>query len=218
MTDKLILFDIDYTLFDVAKYRELVFAKLQELLPEIPDVPGLAIQAYDEMRTRGPFDPVIFTEQLYSNIPIPIEKQIAESLWWDEDILVESLYPETMEVIDTLSQQTGVSMGIFSSGVEKLQLGKIRKIAQYFATEHIHIDVMKDEKLPEILAKNKNKNVILIDDYIPVIEKAKQANNAVTAIWIKRGRLAAKFAPSDEFPPDYIIENLRELLPIIPAI
>lgn len=214
MQNNVILFDIDYTLFDVGKFRELVFQKFQELLPDVSDVPSIAMQSYDEIRESGWFEASRFTKQFLSHITTDIDPQVFEDVWSDTNLLKEALYPESEEVLERLSNDDFI-LGVFSSGTNAFQKSKIAKVAHFFEEEHLHIHEMKDEKLPDIVKKYDGKHIMLIDDYIPVIEKAKKADPDMTTVWIKRGRLSEKVAPSEAFPPDYVIENLRELLPIV---
>jgi FMN phosphatase YigB (HAD superfamily) len=213
MNNTVILFDIDYTLFNVGKYREIVFGKLQELLPEVERVPQIANDAYEEMRKKGWFEVNRFTQELLKRISTDLDPKILEEVWKDTSFLSEALYEEAEEVLRELSEK-GYTLGIFSSGENDFQRSKIAKIVHFFEEEHIHVHTLKDEKISEIVEKYKGKQVILIDDYIPVIEKAKQADSGIITMWMKRGRLSEMVAPSKEFPPDYIITNLKQLLPI----
>lgn len=214
MENKVILFDIDYTLFDVGKFRNLVFAMFQQLLPEVQDVMAIAMQSYDEIRESGWFEASRFTKQFLSHIETDVSPKVFKDVWSDTALLEAALYPEAEEILEQLDND-GFTLGIFSSGTNAFQKSKIVTVARFFEEEHIHIHEMKDEKLPDIVRKYSGKQVMLVDDYIPVIEKAKQADPGMTTVWMKRGRLSEKVAPSQEFPPDYIVEDLRELLPIV---
>ncbi len=217
MKNSVILFDIDYTLFDVGKYRELVFAKLHTFFPEIPNFNEIAAQSYDEIRQTGWFTIPTFTKQLVAHISTKVLLKTLEDVWRDEKLLEEAIYPEAWGVL-TLLTEWGYDLGIFSSGHWNFQKSKITKLAHFFKDEHIHIHALKDAELPRIIQKYEGKKVLLIDDYIPVIENAKKVDKHITAIWIKRGRLAEKVSPSLAYPPDYSIETLEELPTIVQSI
>lgn len=209
-----ILFDIDYTLFDVGKYRSLVFERFQELLPEVKGISEIAKKTYEEIRESGWFEIDRFTKQFLENITTQINGKILADVWRDSELLKESLYPEAEMVLRKLDSMNFI-LGIFSSGTVEFQKSKIDTISHFFKTEHVHIHGLKDEKFPEIITKYKGYRLILIDDYIPVLEKAKQTDKGMTTIWMKRGKLSQKVAPSDLYPPDFIVEDLEAILPLI---
>ncbi len=217
MENSVILFDIDYTLFDVAKYRQVVFSRLHDFFPEIENFNEIAAQSYAQIRQSGWFEITRFTKQLLTHIHTRVDIHTLEDVWRDEALLAQSLYPESLPVLTTLSKLP-VTLGIFSSGFWDFQKSKITKVAHFFEEEHIHIHILKDEKLPEMIKKYQGRHIIVIDDYIPVIQGAKKLDKAITTIWIKRGILSEKVSPSADFIPDYTIQTLDELLPIIEQI
>lgn len=217
MNKKILLFDIDYTLFDVGKYRTEVFSKLKTYFPDVPNFMDIAMKSYDEMRQSGWFEVDRFTTQLLSHLSTTVERTVLEEVWAQKDIFTSCLYPETEEILVSLEKKN-ITLGIFSSGHEAFQKMKIETLAHFFENEHIHIHGLKDEKIPEIFKKYKEYEIILVDDYIPVIENAKKIKKDITAIWIKRGRLSERFSPSSQLPPDFIIETLRSLPEIVDSI
>lgn len=211
--NKVILFDIDYTLFDVQKYRSLVFEKLQQIFPHVENVQELAMKAYDEIRQFGSFDPQTFSKQLLSYIDPSLDSGILEKLWWDKTTIDASIYPEAE---DTLKQlENDFTLGIFSSGPPKFQSIKIDAIKNYFLSHHVHIHPLKDSIIPDIARKYKDTEIFVVDDYIPVLEKLKKEDSHITTVWIKRGRLAEQVAPSKDFTPDETIHTLFELVPLV---
>lgn len=217
MENNIILFDIDYTLFNVGKYREAVFKKLEEFFPNASDFSATATQAYEEIRKEGWFDIKKFTTQLLTHIQTPVDRKILEDVWRDASLLEEAIYPEAFEVLETLSHEDFM-LGIFSSGMVPFQKSKIKKIAHFFADEHIHIHELKNKNFPDIVKKYHSKKIVLVDDYIPVIENAKIVDTGIITVWIKRGKLSETVAPSLENVPDFTIENLRELPAILAQI
>ena len=214
MSNNVILFDIDYTLFNTELYRDLVFHQLHAFFPESVNFNEIATEAYAKIRETGWFEIPKFTTELLTHFSKTVDKKLLEDVWKDKAILGKALYPEAIDVLTSLSK-SHATLGIFSSGFLDFQKAKIVPLGHLFAEEHLHIHILKDEKMPEIIKKYQGKKIILIDDYIPVIEKAKKADPHITTIWIKRGRLADKVAPTADFPPDFIIENLKGLIPIV---
>jgi len=215
MQSNIILFDIDYTLFDVGKFKDRVFDTLEKLLPDVANVKGIALQSYDEIRKFSAFNPELFTAQFLTHIPMLHSKKLLQNVWTDKAILLDCLYPETKMVLEKISQQHNITLGIFSSGLGFFQKAKIETIAGYFSEEHMHIHTIKDEKLSEILSSYNGRRVILVDDYMEVLEKAKAIDNTVVTMWVKRGKFAERAAISATFVPDFTIDTLIEVLPIL---
>lgn len=211
--DKIILFDIDYTLFDTTKYRSLVFIKLQELLPDVAHVPQLAEESYEEIRKTSWFAIEKFKRAFLQHVP-GANPKIIERVWQDTTLLKESLYPEVTDVLEKLAQKH-ITFGIFSAGAASFQRSKLTELQHFFQDEHIHIHTIKENNLATVLEKYKDKQVFLVDDYLPIIEKAKKINAGVVTIWVKRGRFAAHFTPSADNPPDYTITDLSSLPDLI---
>lgn len=216
MKNKVIFFDIDYTLFNTEAFRNRVYQKLQQLTLKysLEEIIALAMRVYDNLREAGSFKVRPFSEEFVrlSGADIPVET--VEAVWWDRDILLASLYGETEETLQALEKKGIATLGIFSSG-GKLQREKIHTLTHFFKEEHIHIHMVKDDHLPQILPRYEGKQIFFIDDYIPVLEKIKAFNPHIITIWIKRGRLAEKFVPSETFSPDFTIATLHEVFPII---
>ncbi len=126
-----------------------------------------------------------------------------------------ALYEETVYVLSKLKE--AVHLGIFSEGNLDLQKTKLlkTKIHNSFVKKHIYIVANKKERIEDILEKYKNYSVFLVDDKLTVLHQAKELLPAIVTIWVKRGIYALNQSPIDGFEPDAIIENLRELLPII---
>ena len=125
------------------------------------------------------------------------------------------LYDEVVDVLEKLKET--VYLGIFSEGNLDLQTTKLlkTKIHSSFVKEHIHIVVSKEEKIEEILKIYKNDTIILVDDKLTVLHKAKKLLPSLIAVWVKRGIYAKKQLPIVDFTPDAIIENLSELVSVV---
>lgn len=217
MKNKVVLFDIDYTLFNTQKARKQVYKRIQALMPQytLEQVEEIASRVYDAIRKERVFNTYLFTEHFLQFVTSDVPFKTLLDIWWDKDLLSSALYPETEETLRTLQERKKYILGIFSTG-GKLQRAKIQAIGDFFKEEHIHIHMLKDDHLEEIFDKYKGKNIYLVDDYIPVLAKGKLLNPELVTIWIKRGRVAEKFLPTEDFTPDYTITALDEILRIIP--
>lgn len=211
MQDKIVLFDIDYTLFDVGKYKKLVFSKLQDLLPEKVEIFNLAQISYEKVREQGIFTPTVFTGIFLKNISVDIDRDILTRVWTDPEILSQCIYEETFSVLENLKKQ--VLIGIFSSGHEPLQRAKIATISHLLEDRNIHIYPIKENKLEEVISEYKDKKIYLIDDFLEILQKAKGLNKNIISIWIKRGKFAE--ITTVKFKPDHVMYNLKGLFPLI---
>ncbi len=212
MKNKVVLFDIDYTLFDTDKYRKTVYTTLAKMLNyDLDEFYPLAMQAYDAIREHGYFDPALFTKQLVAHIPTTLGLEELENVWWQEDIFLSCIYPESSDVLKKLNEK-GLLLGIFSSGHSRLQQTKIKSLTHFFSKENVHIHPIKNEKIESILSSYTSYDIYIVDDYIPVLIDAKAAEETITGIWVKRGRMAEKYSPTKAFTPDVTITNLVELL------
>lgn len=216
---KLILFDIDYTLFDMAVYRQHLFPHILQLIDKEQEEKAMALleEVYHTHRKRaGHFNMEIMLEDLAAalDIDIPIHDVYHEIL--AQEMAYEgSLFEETKETLHTLSTIPNLKMGIFSAGRTEHQSQKITSIREFFHDEHIHIFTVKEDYIDRIFPAYKNYQLYFIDDAYPILYKAKQANPEIVTIWSKRGKYAenAKMIPG--FVPDYTVSHLSEILPII---
>ena len=123
------------------------------------------------------------------------------------------------EVHDTLTQLKEIAdLGIFSEGELAFQRRKLYEtnIENYFLEEHIHIVKQKIDVIKHILEKYRTKGkLFLVDDKLTVLISAKQYLPSVITIWVKRGFYAMNQQPIEGFTPDAVVENLREIIPII---
>lgn len=212
----LILFDIDNTLFNTAKYREGLWEELgKTLAPTTKDFPLIAEETYLLLRRTGKyFDTNLFSHALEERLQLPIDestvdakaKEMAESGFY--------LYPEVPHVLEALKEKA-YSVGIFSTGGLDLQTAKVASIQHLLNAEHVHIFENKNPQLATILQKYNDFSIIFIDDFWKVLLEAKAINPFVTTIWMKRGRHAQNLEKPESFVPDFIITALDELLPLI---
>ena len=177
----IVLFDIDYTLFDTKSLKDTVYEKY------FRDI-----------------EKALFFKNLKNlSEETPLKKRIRECLW--KEVGSHLLYPETLEIIEELSKK--VTIGIFSKGHQKFQRKKIKSIEKFFEDENVHIFLDKISKLPEVLAKYLDKRIFIVDDSLEVLIEAKSINPKVMTILVDRE--GKNF--ENNFKPDIVIKNLKEL-------
>lgn len=219
MKNKLILFDVDYTLFDTTFYRDEVSRNLKSKLPEFTDeqLRKIVEQTYFEIRQHGNFTPRLFAELFTHEKGHNLSVEEVEAIWWDRNLLRNALFPEVKDVLQKLKEMPGVRLGVFSTGIEKLQMAKIEPILSYFDKNAIHIFEVKDTHIAEVYAKHAGTDVVIVDDVLWVLEQAKHARETIITVWMKRGMHAEKTSLST-YSPDRVIATLQELPTIVSSL
>src|SRR6266404_2610925 len=132
----------------------------------------------------------------------------------ESDLTVFEIYEE---VKDTLAELSNIAkLGIFSQGQIAFQEKKLREtnIAQYFFEEHKHIVEYKIDVMKEVFERYHNKaKVYFIDDWLEMLRVAKETDPSVFTIWMKRGEYALSQKEMNDFTPDAVVTNLREVVP-----
>ena len=132
------------------------------------------------------------------------------------DLSTFELYDEVNDMLAKLAKIA--TLGIFSQGDIAFQNKKLNKtnIQHYFSDEHKHIVEYKLAVMEEVLQKYKNKaKVYYIDDWLEMLQKAKQVDPSVFTIWMKRGEYASVQQAKDDFSPDAVVETVRDIIPLI---
>lgn len=218
MDKRVILFDIDYTLFNARLYRIRFTKKIQDLIGyQYEDFPKIADEVYQELRqTVAYFDPDLFSEMLSKRLQISIDAGKVSNIIFDEELMEESLYEDTVEVLETLFKTPSLILGIFSAGLTHAQRLKIKKVENFLHADHIHIfEFKKHHALAELLQKYTQYEVTIVDDMLHVLAEAKKLREDVQTIWIQRPERSFLDSHIDNFHPDSIIKSLREVVPVV---
>jgi len=217
MSNTLLLFDIDYTLFDTTRYKKTVAKELAQIANHLDEekVYQNIEEVYYDVRSFGSFDPSLFADIFIKKFPDNLSREAVESVWWRKDILVSSLYPEVIPTLKILSKKENLQLGIFSSGKTDFQLAKISHIEDFFHKGNIHIASFKEETIGQLVEEYKTRKLLLVDDYVEILESVKKQKPDTTTIWMKRGKFAEKAQIPEGFEPDGIITTLGELTEIV---
>ncbi len=170
---------------------------------------------YYDVRSFGSFDPSLFADIFMQKFPEVTSKEIVENIWWQKDLLISALYPETIPVLEILSKKENLILGIFSSGKTEFQLAKISHLEDFFNKENIHIASFKEETIGELVSRYRDEEIVLIDDYIEILTQVKKQKQDAVVIWMKRGKFAEKAVIPEGFEPDAIIATLDEVVQIV---
>lgn len=126
------------------------------------------------------------------------------------------LYDEVKTTLDELKEVA--TLGLFSQGEIAFQNKKLQltDIKHYFTEGHKHIVEYKVEVIKDILEIYKtNAKIYLVDDYLGILHEAKKIDPSVFTIWMKRGEYVHLQEIHSDFTPDAIVENLREVVPLV---
>jgi len=213
-----ILFDIDHTLFDSDKYRDICFRVLGEKLNQrdLELFMALAEREYKKIRSLGTFKPGEFATQILTQLGISGDSDKLSEIFFDEQYIDEACYPDVSGVVESLSNKPLTTLGILSFGPDALQRKKIQSIIHMLHSDAIYInEVDKTEDIPTILRKHADEQVYIIDDVLSVLQRFKSFDSSVITVLIERDTDKPGEESKGLFNPDFKINKLSELLTVI---
>lgn len=200
---KLIIFDIDKTLFSTEEMRgqfrnrvlselkieEQIFLRSHELANNI-------------FKNRSDFKPERYLQDLSPRLKRDYKKLL--KLYYLSENFEKSLYPEVKEVIEQLKKN--YQLGIFSEGFKRYQHDKLKHsgLIDHFQKEHIYIH---RRKLKIQALKALPKNSLIVDDNLEVVE-ALLKEEEKQIVWINR-------KDTKSHPKAVTIFNLKEIHKIL---
>ncbi len=207
--NKIILFDIDYTLSDRDFLRNFGRNYLAMLVNKtVYDIDYMVEDIIAQSAKQfGIFDIYYYAKEVAERFnKADLNKKLIDMFlkYYPVD---KALYKETKEVLDTLKNK--YILGIQSDGQPIFQLKKVENIKKYFNDKYIFIFKNKREEIFDKIQDIKN-NIIVLDDKPDYIEKLLE--NGVRAIHINRGPYAIK---KDEYKIKESIDSLNGLLPLL---
>lgn len=215
---KIVLFDIDYVIFDVGFFDKNFYKEASKVL-KIDEVKlrGKSIEIIvDLVKNEHYLDIDKFINKTLEYFGKKSNKQEVEDILFRETFFKGGIYDEVHDVL--LKLENKVDIGIFSQGDPKLQWAKVEQsgFKDYFREDLRYI--IKPKKLgfiPSLIKNHKDDNVYLIDDKLNVIQEVKAKMPNAVGIWIKRGRYAENQEYTEGIAPDATVLNLSEIIPII---
>lgn len=182
MNSRIILFDLDHTLFNTPLFKSIIDEQMQIVLGLSGDEFVEFQQQYlNKLEYAHDFDPSEYAAFLAAGDEVR-EKQLSDVIFNNEQLYRESVFPNAREVLESLAQ--GYELGIFSQGAVEFQKTKLHHsgLVEYFNPDHIYIAAHKttDEFLKII-----PDDCIIIDDDPNVIAKLVGMKKCLP-IWLNR--------------------------------
>lgn len=215
---KIVLFDIDYTVFDTHAFRANLYALLVEKLKYRQKDTFFDLAKKIEKETRekeGYFKPLTFLNLLKEYTKTKLSFKELEDIFFDESLYVESLYEDARSVFQELVMKRNIQINIFSTGEKKFQMQKISSLRDMLMVDNLHIFVDKLKKLKDVLKEYEEYHIYMVDDYPTVLKEAKKFNKNITTIWINRDTKLEDKGFIKSFKVDHVIKSLEDLIPLV---
>lgn len=216
MQNKVVIFDVDHTLFNTDKYLEQIFISLTEVFPNKTQEEIMIIgkEAYKNLRAVDVFSPNKYANMLRDYLHKNINTEKVVKLIEDPALLASCIYPDVRSTLEKLAKEN-ITLAIFSTGDKDLQLRKVRSIGPYFQENDIHIYLLKDIEVPTLVSQYKNSNMYVIDDHVRVLAQFAKQEIPSVKIWIDRPSVEHFSKDNDLVTPDYRITTIAEIVDIL---
>lgn len=217
MKKKLILLDIDHTIFDTNSFRKEFFGKIADLYKSAENIPALCDSLCNAIiEKKGFFDTEEFLKELLIKIGGQDYTTTIRQYILDEAIVKMHLHEDVMEALHKLGKLG--TIGILSQGEDRYQRSKLITIEHLLGSEHIYISKDKKTFMSKIFNTLKDYDVFFVDDTLVMLYAAWQIDSSVRTIWMKRTNKKGMKRVQKEiagFKPYATIEDLEEAAEII---
>ena len=178
--ERIILFDIDKTVFDTRASGKKYGQKLAERCHVGEEKIKESVESYrSQLESSTDFDP----DELLARIETEygVEKGNLEQVLFDQSNFI--LFPESGAVLEKLAKTS--TLGLFSEGRQRWQKKKMELtgIARFFDPRYV---IVERRKMNEESIKKIPQGSTVIDDKRVVIERLKQLRPDLNLIWINR--------------------------------
>src|SRR5579872_1590328 len=172
----IVLFDIDYTLFDTDKFRDRTYPKLMHLLQQedTPEYHQKVQEVEKQLIKKAGYEPVAFAKSLMEILQISPKHQEVEELFYQEDLYKQCLYPEVQETLESLAKNPDIVLGIVSQGETSFQERKISAVRHFFVEQFIFISLNKIGMVEDIIEATEDRRVTVVDDSAPFLDALKK--------------------------------------------
>lgn len=178
---KLILFDLDHTLFDTDRFIGLIRVRLANLAQKDEQTLSQLEDKYQRLFRKLPFDPLHYSEFLSRELKINSSELFSQFTDY-KDLYSESVFGETIPALKLCKKKRN-ALGIFSEGNIGFQKMKINYsgLASYLNKNHIYVF---ENKLISSSIDSLPPNIIIVDDKLEVIDQL--AEHGIKSIWVNK--------------------------------
>ncbi|MBI2621213.1 MAG: HAD hydrolase-like protein [Candidatus Levybacteria bacterium] len=201
---RIILFDIDGTIFDALSFIEGFYQTISQVFNLSDQDIGKIKKIYKKTKEKYDyFYPPYFESKITKIFPKILGDELHKILW-NVDLFEKNVYKDA----SAINSLTNIVIGILSKGDSDFQRQKI-KFIKNLAEENIHVFKNKIENLGQVLKKYNDYEIFLVDNETEVLRKAKALNRSVITILINRN------GKQQEDNGIIKIKNLEEIKKII---
>ena len=106
MNKKIILFDIDYTLFDTTKFKKILAEEIAELTNQpLKGFHEILEEVYYKARFNNHFEPSLFSKILQERIKRDVINDDLVRVWANKNLIKQATYPEAESVLKKLQNK-----------------------------------------------------------------------------------------------------------------
>lgn len=213
---KLVLLDLDNTLFDSSSFRKSLFEKIGNIYAKGKEAKNIAVicrEIADDLVVEfGLLDPRIFLQRLGSRMGRRGEGAVLK-LIFDVKYLATHVHKEVVAVLGKLAKFGEI--GIFSQGDGRLQRAKLQSFKHLLHRGRIHITRDKKSHMRKVFQLYKGYKIFFVDDMLAMLYEAKKLDPKIVTVWMKRGSYAEKMKELPGFSPEVVVTELREVVKVV---
>ncbi|MEX1052613.1 MAG: hypothetical protein WEC80_02085 [Patescibacteria group bacterium] len=214
MKTKALLLDIDFTIYDVIKAKQLFLNELSKKLKiNKKTIEKTTEDSYKTLKKQeGYFNPLNYVEILSNKLNVK-DKDLIRSVLWSSKKFDNCLFKDSFYFIKSIYKT--IKIVPFSQGDYKFQQRKLLSFNRYINKKNIFIFKNKLENIRELVTNIKSDKLFILDDSPEVINKAKAINKEIITILIKRKNYNKNYDYSKNVLADYKVTNLISAAKII---
>lgn len=183
MNKKVILFDIDRTIFDNEKFKDLKDEQIIKLLniKNIEEYKNIFKNYYSSLSNTRYYDHNHFIDLVCKKYNFKDKKSILSLTYDNPELYSKSLFPDVNKTLEYLVKKN--KLGIFSEGKSDFQVFKFNALGlnKYFEKDLIFIVDAKDTK--EVIDRLP-KDVVIVDDKERICDFLFENN--IDCVWLNR--------------------------------
>lgn len=189
----IVYFDVDYTLFNNGRFRELMEPAMARVAGvEVSQLQAASLAYSQSLDSFTDFEPDDYVEALAQAFRLGADRQAElKSTFWSTDMFAEALFADVKPALTQLKDR-GLRLGIFSEAVENWQLKKLELLGIKSFFEQNLMCIERRKETPEAVAKLEPGSWIVDDKPSVVSLLAEQP--ALHPVWLHRQ--AAKHQPT----------------------